>query len=415
MDLDALDAPQEVDLDAMDTGARDRVTVCGTTYACVGNDDVGYRWSSAATEGVRGCRIDSLAAAASALGNCIVPPKAPEACWREKPCLYDPDSDTFQCYKKPESDVRHGMPNEMRADMACTSQVPTDRTHETYKVEEHGGIDIHMIKPLPPAPPLAAPPTTASSTTASAAETDDAWQKCEVRGRPKLACTVDADCPLSTPAFDIWFAEARKSATGTKSAHAFLAALDHPDVTTSVPPSKRKFDGAQGVKRELRAMYDADAAFRSSVDAMLGDEYADAAAKKRTSCTAGKCGASSARVRTALVDEAAVDFTLRDGKVQYVGATGSVHDAHAVSCDATSKCNNVREYGFGDAARVTVDPTTDAAFVLRFRDGRDYYVENALYASGDAACAAQLCARNAGQCPAPLCRLDADKECVPAS
>ena len=413
-----------LNLDAFDDGAREHVTVCGTAYTCVGSDDTGYRWSSGANKpGVRGCRIDSLAAAASAMGNCVVPPTAPEACHRQEPCLHASGTDgtdgTLHCY----SQNTTSLPNELSATLACAADVPTTTTHVKSHIEQHGGLESYVLTPratppLPtashdaPAPPLHDAP----------AASDGAWQVCNVHGRPRLACAVDADCPLSTPAFDVWFSEAHKNAKGTRSAHAFLEALDHPDVATSMPPSKRKASNVQDVKRELRLMYENDAAFHSSVDGMLGEEYADAVAKKRYTCEDGgtqgrRCGrkAPTPAVRTGIADGTdAVEFTLRAGKVEYVDATG-VHEANAVPCDhAGAKCNgNVREYGLGDATRVTVDPTTDAAFVLSFRD-QDYYVDNVLYASGDAACAAQLCARNAGQCPAPLCRLDDAKECVPA-
>ena len=416
----------EVTLESFDDGAREHVTVCGKTYTCLGDDDVGYRWSTGGGTGVRGCRIDSLAAAAAAVG-CVVPSTAPAACRRQEPCLHTATDDTLRCYSQNST----SLPNELGAGLACTPTLPTTDTHVKSHIEQLGGLESYVLtpRPTPPSESVSSEPTSSGSASSSEPTSSDpassepvssepapeAWQRCDVYGRPQRACNVDADCPLSVPAFDVWFAEAHKSAKGTRSAHAFLEALDHPDVTSTLPPSKRKAKTLQGVRTELRNMYENDPAFRTSVDAMLRDEYADAVAKKRYACDAhNRCSkAPTPVVRTTIVDETPVAFMLRGvNKVEYLDSDGVTREAHAVPCAETTKCRNQREYGFGDATRVQVDPTTDRGFVLRFRDGHDVYVANALHAKSEGECAVQLCARNADACPAPLCRLD-EGECVP--
>lgn len=432
-------------------------TVCDSRYVCQGSEEEGFRWvadESRTNQGVKGCRVDSLAAAATAIGSCRPPKDAPGACSATEPCLSDA-AGHLHCFSQDSTTL----PRVLDASWRCVDVRPTPTTHSKMNEEVIGdGLVTFVLKETPPVVPTSnfvsnivstivssvTPPSSEEAAievvpiTATPPSSEQAWQTCDwFQGRTARACNVDADCPLDN-AFDVWFdaASERMPKDGTKmSVHTFLqrVADDASKVDLAWSTTHPEVQRDEKVKKStlrsrLESLHKKDATFRASVSSMLREEghMRQASLKEREgACTSEKvCKRSVTHPTTLLYDgtERVAFQQTDDGEIMYVrGDEGVARRLRATSCDtsdAPSECRDAK-VAVVDSRNMTPTLTTHATaehYRLHFhgREGKEtYLVGNVLEAYGTidaqevrASCAAQLCERNAAECPAPHCRID---------
>ena len=274
-------------------------------------------------------------------------------------------------------------------------------------------------------------------------EDPSSWHQCDwFQGRTSQACEVDADCSLDKP-FDVWFdatSELVKSDART-TVHTFLNAVA--DRATKVDfewtASKPEVTSTDKVRRStlrarLEKLHRTDETFRASVDKMLQEEMASTVTNAKT----GACLATTKTCKRSLTVPTTSIFNGKQRVTFQRTATGKVtytrdgeditRDILSTSCDADDAPDACRDPSVEDVDNGNMAPVLGTSAPIRpsYRlhftsaDGATerLIVGNSIDAYGtiDATtrdtCAAQLCARNADECPAPHCQLDG-ASCIP--
>jgi hypothetical protein len=164
-----------------------------------------------------------------------------------------------------------------------------------------------------------------------------------------------------------------------------------------------------------------DPKFKATTKKMVDEDPEFGALRARAAqgaCgTAGRCAAGvvapTARIYNGEGDVAFAPS--EDGKVFYT-RNGITREAAAFKCDASpGPCAGAFAVDpTGGATVVLSDEPVQHAYRMQFAGVEgEYVVMNELQARDGANCAARLCEHNAGACPASVCRVSDERQCVP--
>lgn len=238
------------------------VVACNKRYVCRGGDETGFYWHASddpTLQGVRGCRVDAIVAAAAAnhCNKTVDRLYASEACRRTEPCLQTSENPhELRCIKELDHDgamnATRGMPDVLDAGWRCVSTHPTTEEYEKVATEFFGDlatlrlrrkqedrpelaaqVEKAMVSTIaadvvPPSDPDTAtrvsdgavssgpaPSGASPLTTAAAPSPHDPLQQppslaprvCDwFQGPTYQGCRLDTDCPIpADTAFDVWF------------------------------------------------------------------------------------------------------------------------------------------------------------------------------------------------------------------
>lgn len=446
-----------------DVSLKTSLTVGGNTYTCTGTEESGYRWvqDMDTTKGVRGCKVDSLVAACSAIDSCRAPTFAPPQCLRPEPCHYTKDGE-MQCFTKDSTNL----PKQLDASLTCTDQAITPEFYEKTHEEYMGGLTVYHFKAKTPASTTeestTTEPTTTESTTPPAtdnyvpefnfapgsgdtsAKAASDWKQCKwfTGVKTTRACETNSDCPLKDP-FGTWFDTVveKVNVPAKSTVRDFLNSVADDNNVVNLEWSANRPEVTSGgkirkymLRSRLQRLHTLDPKFRESVDKMLKQEtyLKDAVALKNDgecSTVTKQCRNSSTGPTLAVYDgKENIDFSRNaNGDLSYQ-RKGVSYPIHAWSCDgegAPSECLAVDALDItGDTPSLQpgthpVKPTyrvnfteSDTGKVDKYIVSNSVEVKNSDNAAAKTECAATLCSRNANQCPAPHCKLE-DSKCVP--
>ena len=189
-------------------------SVCGKRFACQGSEHSGFFWKQDdQLEGVRGCKIDPLIAAAHSLGcsSSTLGTGASHCMTRSNPCLAD-GTGKIHCVSSDSSK----MPNAMDGALSCLQETeyPSTATYELDHVEQlDAGFSWMVLKPKEGLPPVAAKsaapedPVALEDPPMTPAAPADTPKTCQwFKEKASLACNADTQCPIpEATEFDVWF------------------------------------------------------------------------------------------------------------------------------------------------------------------------------------------------------------------
>ena len=441
---------------------HDHLRICDTTYWCVKEGEDGFKWTT--SEGGPPpsenrdfrCKVDSLHALAKVMGcNDSIKNARPECKHSEEPCLTNGDGE-HTCVMK----TSKSLPNTFRADMTCTDFHFNNEQHTISRYQAFGenAVDTAIIVPRKQVVENMnerddntsterfrdVDPNVGQENDTSKIDREDTLKhaRCEwgIPGKPvEAACNVNSDCePTNEDVFSAWWSVAHKDLTDKvfPTLRDFLSVEARNAANTEIHYDVNHFRVKEDtnpetkivMKKRIKELYDDDSTFRTSLRNLLRQEdkfkgIYDTLGK----CNSGKCAGTKIGAIQTLFDKSR-DIPLSmatddKGNVTlfYTGIDGMMHPLRSQSCEVDKPPQECAlDIPTIKALLLSADShPVSSAYKVVLPDDSVYLVSNAITVprrSNDdetrIACAAELCKRNTGKCPASYCRI-ADEMCVP--